>query len=56
MEYDKKLCTLCAWRENCIKKFRLSDGVALHCIDFSRDLTIKDQKETIRGEEETDEA
>ncbi len=56
MGYDKKLCILCAWRENCLKKFRFSDGVALHCPEFCRDLTIKDQKEAIESEENTEKA
>ena len=54
MESDKRLCIICAWRENCLKKFRFSDGVALHCVDFCQDLTIKDQKEAIEGEGEVE--
>jgi hypothetical protein len=45
MVTDKKFCALCAWRENCLKKFRFSGGIAIHCSDFSRDLTIKERKE-----------
>jgi hypothetical protein len=45
MGLDKKLCALCAWRENCLKKFRFSDGVALHCIDYCMDVTIKVKEE-----------
>ena len=44
MGYDKKLCLICAWRETCVKKFRFSDGVALNCIDFTRDVTLKQEK------------
>lgn len=33
-------CLLCAWREQCAKRFRVSDGGA-HCPDFSRDVAIK---------------
>lgn len=54
MESDKRFCIICAWRENCLKKFRFSDGVALHCVDFCQDLTIKDQKEAIECEGEVE--
>ncbi len=33
-------CAICAWRENCAKKFCVSDGGA-HCPDFCRDISIK---------------
>lgn len=36
----KQHCVVCAWRENCAKKFRVTDGGA-HCPDFTRDVTIK---------------
>lgn len=34
-------CVICAWRENCAKKFCVPDGGA-HCPDFTRDVSIKD--------------
>ncbi len=44
MTYDeRKLCVICAWRENCKKKFSL--GNQLHCPDFVKDLSIKGEKE-----------
>jgi len=48
----KALCAVCAWRENCKKKFRVSAGEA-HCPDFSRDVKIKaddEQKPISNGE------
>lgn len=36
----KSLCAVCAWRENCKKKYRVAAGEA-HCPDFSRDLNLK---------------
>jgi len=33
-------CVICAWRENCAKRFSVSDGGA-RCPDFSRDVSIK---------------
>lgn len=40
-------CAVCAWRENCAKKFSVADGGA-RCPDFSRDISIKDPPETAR--------
>jgi hypothetical protein len=37
----RQSCAICAWRENCNKRFSVSDGGA-HCPDFSRDISIKD--------------
>ena len=37
----KQSCAVCAWRENCAKRFSVSDGGG-HCPDFSRDVSIKD--------------
>lgn len=37
-------CILCAWRENCQKKFSMS-GKDMRCPDFVRDLSIKEEKE-----------
>ena len=44
-ETGKQHCVVCAWRENCAKKFRVTDGGA-HCPDFTRDVTIKDVPDT----------
>lgn len=38
------LCGICAWRMTCQKKFSLSHD-ALHCPDFSRDVTIRERPE-----------
>lgn len=37
----RQSCAVCAWRENCNKRFSVSDGGAC-CVDFSRDISIKD--------------
>lgn len=37
-------CAVCAWRENCAKKFSVADGGA-RCPDFSRDISIKNPPE-----------
>ncbi len=36
----RQACAVCAWRENCNKKFCVTDGGA-HCPDFSRDVSIR---------------
>lgn len=40
MQSGKESCAICAWRENCQKKFSVS-GKDVRCPDFARDLTIK---------------
>jgi len=49
-----KLCSNCAWRENCIKKFSMDNTKPVKCPDYSPDYTlIKKLKETseVQGEE-----
>ena len=36
---DRSLCSICAWRADCNKKFK--PGAGIHCPDFSRDMAIK---------------
>ena len=43
---NNQFCAVCAWRENCAKKFCVADGGA-HCPDFTRDISIKADKEEI---------
>ncbi|MBF0558619.1 MAG: hypothetical protein HQL08_07540 [Nitrospirae bacterium] len=43
MSDEKEFCVICAWRENCKKKFSLKAGQ--RCPDFSKDLAIKDKPE-----------
>ncbi len=48
----KEMCAVCAWRENCKKKFKVSAGEA-HCPDFIRDVQLKaddEQKPISKGE------
>ena len=45
MSSEKKYCAICAWRGNCQKRFSVvtyAQGL-VHCPDYSRDLSIKDQ-------------
>ncbi len=43
MQLDRRFCAICAWREQCQKRFiERGDKTDLHCIDYTRDITIKD--------------
>ena len=46
MGTDKRLCAICAWRENCQKRFSVSTDALgnVHCPDYTRDLKIKDHE------------
>lgn len=49
MSYDeRKLCVICAWRGTCNLKYSMPGGVALHCTEFTRDVTLKEPEEEIR--------
>jgi hypothetical protein len=45
MGNDKKYCAICAWRGSCQKKYSVATDAQglVHCPDYSRDLSIKDQ-------------
>jgi len=43
MQLKKEACSVCAWRENCQKKFSIS-GKDIRCPDFVRDLSIQGRK------------
>jgi len=40
----RQSCAVCAWRENCSKRFCIPDGGA-RCPDFTRDVSIKGDAE-----------
>lgn len=42
---SRQSCAVCAWRENCNKRFSVCDGGA-RCPDFSRDISIKETGDT----------
>lgn len=43
MQTDRRFCVICAWRETCQKRFiERGDKSDLNCIDYTRDVTIKD--------------
>ena len=40
MQSKIEICSICAWRENCNKKFSIS-GKSIRCPDFVKDMTVK---------------
>jgi hypothetical protein len=38
---SRQSCAVCAWRENCSKRFSIPDSGS-RCPDFSRDVSIRD--------------
>jgi hypothetical protein len=43
-EEGRTICAICAWRENCKKRFNFESSGALRCPDYSRDVTIRDKE------------
>jgi cytidylate kinase len=41
---DKRVCSICAWRQHCQKRFTVATDVSfnVNCPDYTRDVTIKD--------------
>jgi len=49
-EEPKPTCAICAWREKCNKKFSITDPSK--CVDYSRDLSIKINKDEDKKDED----
>lgn len=47
----RQSCAVCAWRENCAKRFCVQDGGA-RCPDYSRDVSIKGPQEPAQDQSE----
>jgi cytidylate kinase len=45
MPIDKRICSICAWRGTCQKRYTVATDAFLnvHCPDYSRDVLIKDR-------------
>jgi hypothetical protein len=37
-------CLVCAWRENCQKKYSMPASTSFRCPDFERDRTLKEDE------------
>jgi hypothetical protein len=53
MTEPHSICSVCAWRETCKKKFTIS-GRDVNCSDFTRDITIKPDSSANTEAEKTD--
>jgi hypothetical protein len=40
MDGEPTLCVVCAWRQDCQKKYMLKEGLASRCAEFSKDVSI----------------
>jgi len=40
---ERKSCLICAWRENCQKRWSVSPEFALRCPDYVKDVKIKEE-------------
>jgi len=38
LRQEPLICLICAWREDCLKKYSFTGG---QCLEFSRDVTVK---------------
>jgi len=52
-EDKRRICPLCAWRANCVKRFSRGDDATLHCPDFSEDVLLRRERER-EAEKEND--
>jgi hypothetical protein len=45
MSTEKRYCSICAWRNECQKRFSVVTDASgqVRCPDFTRDVSIKDQ-------------
>ena len=49
----KDICSLCAWRADCQKKFSVS-GKDIRCPDFVRDISSESKEEKPKSEPESE--
>lgn len=42
---DKRICVICAWRENCTKRYRVKTNALfdVNCPDYTRDIKLRDK-------------
>ncbi len=46
------LCSTCAWRGVCVKKFSFDNTTSIKCPDYSPDPELKKKKEGLEGDKE----
>jgi cytidylate kinase len=42
---DKRICVICAWRENCTKRYRVKSNALfdVNCADYTRDIKLREK-------------
>lgn len=40
VDHGPTMCSVCAWRRECLKKFSYQQGSALKCPEFTRDVSL----------------
>jgi len=45
MDAEKTVCVTCAWRQTCNKKFSMDGATTTRCVEYTRDLTLRERKE-----------
>jgi hypothetical protein len=53
MPHSENICSICAWRETCKKKFSVS-GRDVRCADFTKELSVKSSGQDEQEEKEED--
>ncbi|MBI5571081.1 MAG: hypothetical protein HY914_14145 [Desulfomonile tiedjei] len=44
MDAERTVCVTCAWRQTCNKKFSMDGATTTRCVEYTRDLALKEQK------------
>ena len=52
MTTDIRSCSVCAWRRDCRKKFGGGEDLALRCVEFEFDISLKKEGKTEDRERE----
>jgi len=52
VETEPVLCSRCAWREHCTKRFSFDNTQPVKCPDFSPDVTLRHEEGDDRKEDQ----
>lgn len=42
---ERTVCAVCAWRKDCLKRFKYESSLHLRCPDYTRDLAFKEDED-----------
>lgn len=40
MDEGKSICSICAWRKDCLKKYSFDSSGPTQCAEYTRDVTL----------------